>query len=68
VWQLDYSIISFLQNGMDILQQQIPTQQQNMKPAQKQYFRPTQQEANQHDNKTSNSQKTICQTDNRKSN
>jgi len=53
---------------MDILQQQIPTQQQNMKPAQKQYFRPTQQEANQHDNKTSNSQKTICQTDNRKSN
>jgi hypothetical protein len=45
---------------MEILQQQIPTQQQNMKPAQKQYFRPKQQEANQHDKKkTSNSQKTM---------
>jgi predicted lipoprotein len=52
---------------MEILQQQIPTQQQNMKPALKQYFRPTQQEANQHDNKTSNSQKTVCQTDTTKS-
>jgi hypothetical protein len=40
----------------------------NMKPAQKQYLRLTQQEANQHDNKISNSQKTVCQTDNKKSN
>jgi hypothetical protein len=55
VWQPDYYIISFLENSMGILQQQIPTQQQNMKSAQKQYFGLTQQEANQHDNKTSNS-------------
>jgi hypothetical protein len=37
---------------MEILQQQILTQQQNVKPAQKQYFRLTQQEVNQHDIKT----------------
>jgi hypothetical protein len=33
VWQLDCFIIFFLENGVEILQQQIPTQQQNMKPA-----------------------------------
>jgi hypothetical protein len=43
VWQLDYCIISFFENGMKIIQPQIPTQQQIMKPAQKQYVRLTQQ-------------------------
>jgi len=43
VWQLDYWIISFLENGMKNIQPQIPTQQQNMKPGQKQYIKLTPQ-------------------------